>query len=225
MKIIIAPSKTMQFKDILKTNVYPDETYMRIHNKLKKLSKVNLGIAYNIKGKLLDETYKNVHEFDQLPENAALKTYTGLVFFGMDVDSYSEEEWEYAEKNLRILSAFYGELTPRTMIKQYRLDYKTKIDMELYKYRTYSFDEVVINLASKEFSKAVTTPMITIGFRDFEDGKYKNKATYAKQARGVLLNYLIKNQINSVEGIKEFSLMGYSFNLSLSNEESIIFTR
>lgn len=215
----------MQFQDRLEFDQYPDESYQRIYNKLKHLSKEKLGEVYSIKGKLLEETYYNIKHFDTLEDNAALKTYTGLVFFGLETDTYTEEDWDFAEDQVRILSAYYGALTPKTMIKPYRLDYKSKIDLDLYKYRRFSFDETVINLASNEFSKAVDTNMITIGFREFEDGKYKNKATYAKQARGVLLNYIIKNRIKSVEGIREFSLNGYSFNQDLSNEESIIFTR
>lgn len=215
----------MQFQDKKVFDKYPDESYKRIYNKLKRLSKEKLGNVYSIKGKLLDETYYNIKNYESLEENAALKTYTGLVYFGLETDTYTDDEWNFAENNIRILSAYYGEVTPKTMIKPYRLDFKSKVDMDLYKYRTFSFDETVINLASNEFSKAVTSNMITIGFREFENGTYKNKATYAKQARGVLLNYLIKNQINSVEGIKEFSLNGYVYNQDLSNEESIIFTR
>lgn len=225
MKIIISPSKTMQFSDKVLGRLYPDDSYKKIQNKLKKLSKENVGLAFNIKGDMLEKTYSNIRNFDSLEENAALKAYTGLVFFGLEIDSYTEKEWEYAENNVRILSAFYGELTPLTTIKPYRLDFKTKLDINLYDYRTFSFDETVINLASNEFSKAVKTPMITIGFREFENEKYVNKATYAKQARGVLLNYLIKNQVHSIDGIKEFSENGYTFNQDLSNEESIIFTR
>ncbi len=225
MKIIISPSKTMQFKDKLLTDTYPDESYKRIHYKLKKLSKENVGKAYNIKGDMLEGVFKNIRSFDTLEENAALKTYTGLVFKGLTLEEYTDKEWEYAEKNLRILSAYYGAITPRTMIKAYRLDFKTKFDMDLYKYRTFSFDETVINLASDEFNKAVQTPMITVGFREFQDGKYLNKATYAKQARGVLLNYLILNQVEDVEGIKAFHEMGYTYNPDLSNEELLMFTR
>lgn len=215
----------MQFQDKIITETYPDDSYKRIHNKLKKLSKKNVGLAYNIKGDMLLETYHNIRNIDELDSNAALKTYTGLVFKGLELDKYGDKEWDYAESSLRILSAFYGEVTPLTMIKPYRLDFKTKIDMDLYKYRTFSFDETVINLASDEFSKAVKTPMITIGFREYKDGLYLNKATYAKQARGVLLNYLILNQVEDVKGIIEFTEMGYSFNQELSNEELIIFTR
>lgn len=215
----------MQFKDKLISNIYPDDSYKRIHNKLKRLNKENIAKAYNIKGVMLDEVYHNIRNFDSLEENAALKTYTGLVFKGLSLEEYGSKEWEYAENNVKILSTYYGVLSPRTMIKPYRLDFKTKIDMELYKYRTFSFNETVINLASDEFSKAVKTSMVTIGFREFKDGKYLNKATYAKQARGVLLNYLILNQIENVEGIKAFNEMGYTYNPDLSNEELIMFTR
>ncbi len=225
MKIIISPSKSMQFKDRFTSEVYPDDSYKRIHNKLKKLSKNNLGAAFGIKGNILDQTYFNIRNNDDLESNTAIRAYTGFVYKGLNLELYSKDEWNYLNDNLIIISAYYGLLKPETMIKPYRLDYKAKIGMDLYKYRDFSFDETVINLASEEFSKAVQSPMITIGFREEVKGKFVNKPTYSKQARGVLLDYLIKNQVNTPEDIKGFSELDYKFNSELSDNNNIIFTR
>lgn len=225
MRIIISPSKTMQFVDLMKSDVYPDDSYKKIYNKLKRLSKNKLGAALGVKGNILEATYSNIKNFEDLESNMAIKAYTGFVFKGLEINSYSKKEWDYLSDNLRIVSAFYGLLHPTSMIKPYRLDYKAKVGIDLYSMREFSFDETVINLASGEFSKAVKSSMITIGFRDLVNGSYINKATYAKQARGVLLNYLIMNQVKSVKGIKEFSELGYCYNPDISDEESIIFTR
>ena len=225
MKIIISPSKSMQFTDTYTSDIYPDDSYIRIYNKLKRLSKQNLGSAFGIKGNILDQTYQNIRNNDELESNTAIRAYTGFVYKGLKLESYSKKQWEYLNKNLIIISAYYGLLKPETMIKPYRLDYKAKFGMDLYKYRKFTFDEVVINLASEEFSKAVQSPMITVGFREVVKGKYVNKPTYSKQARGVLLDYLIKNEVNSIEDIKMFSDLKYSFSKELSNNNQIIFTR
>jgi len=225
MKIIISPSKSMQFEDRYSTDVYPDESYKKIFKKLKVISKKNLGTAFGIKGNILDQTYYNIQNNDNLESNSAIRAYTGFVFKGLNLDLYSKEEWDYLNKNLIIISAYYGLLTPKTMIKPYRLDYKAKIGMDLYKYRKFSFEDTVVNLASEEFSKTVTSPMITVGFKEQVKGKFINKPTYSKQARGVLLDYLIKNQVNKLDEIKCFSELDYRFNSDLSDETNIVFTR
>ena len=49
--------------------------------------------------------------------------------------------------------------------------------------------------------------------------------TYAKNARGAMARYIVKNQIESIEGLKGFDLNGYSFNANLSDETNFTFTR
>ena len=89
-------------------------------------------------------------------------------------------------------------------------------------------DEILLNLASSEFSKLVDnkkTPMINIDFKEEKDGIFKSISTYSKKARGKFLNYLIKNQIDKLEDIKKIELDGYSLNEELSDEKNFIFTR
>ena len=91
-----------------------------------------------------------------------------------------------------------------------------------------SKDEVLLNLASGEFSKLIDNKkisMINIDFKEEKDGVYKSVSTYSKKARGEFLNYLIKNQINNLEDIKKVELDKYSLNKDLSDEKNFIFTR
>lgn len=67
--------------------------------------------------------------------------------------------------------------------------------------------------------------MVTVDFKEFKNGKYSSVSSFSKQGRGILLDYLIKNQITNIEDIKKFSKEGYSFNSELSNENTIIFSR
>ena len=71
-------------------------------------------------------------------------------------------------------------------------------------------DEVFLNLASNEYTKAIDTkvlksPMITANFKEFKDGDYKTVAIFSKRARGLMTRYIIDNNIDSIEGIKGFS--------------------
>jgi cytoplasmic iron level regulating protein YaaA (DUF328/UPF0246 family) len=126
------------------------------------------------------------------------------------------------------LDAFYGILEPGTLIKPYRLDMKVNIGVNLYnhwKIDDYFKNEIVINLASNEYSKMLNIPMINISFLQFKNGKYINQATYSKQARGLFLDYIILNKIENVELMKNFNRDNYQYNKNLSDESNMVFTR
>lgn len=228
MKIIVSPSKTMQFDDVDLNGEKPmffDRT-KEILSQLKSLSKERLGEMYKIKDNMLERVYCNILHFEELGENIAIKAYTGLAFKGLALDLYNDNNWKYLNENVLILSSFYGILKPNTLIKHYRLDFNCLSDL----YSTWNdigdyIDDFVINLASNEFSKMINKEMINVGFRDFSDGKYKNVSTYSKQARGSMLNYLILNNVQDVEGIKLFNERGYSYSYEMSDEYNLIFIR
>ena len=62
-------------------------------------------------------------------------------------------------------------------------------------------------------------------FKENKNGKFQSVSSFAKQGRGSMLNYLIKNKINDAEKIKEYSELGYSLNIELSDNNKFIFTR
>ncbi len=91
-------------------------------------------------------------------------------------------------------------------------------------------DKTLINLASGEYSKMIERKhfpyrIIDIDFKENKNGKFQSVSSFAKQGRGSMLNYLIKNRINVAEKIKEFSELGYSINNELSDKDKFIFTR
>lgn len=66
---------------------------------------------------------------------------------------------------------------------------------------------------------------ITIAFMEKCGNKYISKNTYSKIARGLMVNYLVKNNITNIEDIKNFNLDGYTFNKELSSENLFVFSR
>ena len=48
---------------------------------------------------------------------------------------------------------------------------------------------------------------------------------YAKKARGMMSNYIIKNKLNDPEELKGFNSDRYNFNHELSTETEFVFTR
>ena len=232
MKIIISPTKTQVegFSEYLndKELLFLD-SHKKILSILKKLTKKDIKKVMKIDKDMLENTYNNIKNYHDLKSSHAFSSFNGLVFKGLNKDSYKESEYRYIENNLRILDAFYGVLEPGTKIKLYRLDMKMKIGVNLYKYwdvKPYFKDEVVINLASSEFSKMLDgCNLVNISFLQYKEGKFINQATYSKQARGKFLNYLIKNKIENTKLMKKYCVDGYIFNEMLSNNNNLIFTR
>ena len=87
-------------------------------------------------------------------------------------------------------------------------------------------DELVINLASNEYSKAVKPKnVITVDFKETKNGELKIIGIFAKKARGLMSRYIIQNKITKPEDIKGFNVDGYEFREDLSNEKHYIFAR
>ena len=148
------------------------------------------------------------------------------------------------QDRLRILSGLYGILKPLDLIQPYRLEMGTKLNVgeanNLYKFWDSSLadslnnemneGDLLINLASAEYFKAVpkkilTSPMITPIFKEFKNGDYKIVMTYAKRARGLMVRYIIDNNINTIDELKGFDTEGYLYTESLSTESELVFTR
>ncbi|MCK5761986.1 MAG: YaaA family protein [Candidatus Izimaplasma sp.] len=232
MKIIISPSKTQKLARSSKLSdqslIFPKK-HNELQRRLIKLSKKELKKIMKIDKTLLDKTYNNIQNNANLPTFHAFESFNGLVFKGLNKEQYQIEEYDYIQKNIIILDAFYGILNPGTLIKSYRLDMKMKIGVNLYSFwdiNGYFFDELIINLASNEFSKMITSKnIINISFLQYKNNSYVNQATFSKQARGQFLNYLILNQIVNINKMTQFNGNNYSYNTILSNEFNIVFTR
>lgn len=241
MKIVFSPSKTMKHKDIRFSTKeminFPDKTKFLIEE-LKKFSKDEIEKIFKIKGNLLEETYNNIQNFENLESFDTLALYDGVTFRQLETHSYSNKNFDYLNENLFIFSALYGVLSPNTKIKPYRLDMSINFleEENLYKfwkeevnsYLTKFNEEIFINLASKEFSKILDYKkfnVIDIEFRQLVDGKLKNISTEAKKARGLLLNYLVINEVDDLEKIKEFKEAGYKFSEEDSSSNYFLFIK
>ena len=245
MKIIFSPSKEMREENIFenkkiefteskfkaKTNILMSVLKEKSIDEIKNIMK--------LKGELLNKTYKDIQDYDKLKSIPTISMYYGVSFKELELEDYSEKSLKYLKNNLLILSALYGISLPFDLLKKYRLDMTMSIiDKGLYSFwkkdvtdyisNILNKDEILLNLASGEFSKVIDNkkiPMINIDFKEEKDGVYKSVSTYSKKARGKFLNYLIKNQINNLEDIKKVELDKYSLNKDLSDEKNFVFTR
>ena len=88
----------------------------------------------------------------------------------------------------------------------------------------------ILNLASEEYSKVLNfkkigCKVVTPTFKTEKNGILKTVGILSKRARGMMANFIIKNQIEYPQHLKEFSKNGYSFDASLSCENKLIFIK
>ncbi|MEA3422494.1 MAG: YaaA family protein [Bacillota bacterium] len=243
MKILLSPSKTRNIKsDNLIKKDFTIPLFIKeanyIADQIKEIDIGNLGRIMKIKKELLDSTFENYSNFENLEELPAIHSYSGVVFNEIKLDIFNKEQVNYLASNLRILSAMYGVLRPFDGIKNYRLDMNAKVlDMTNYQFWKEKINEesieldveskeLVLNLSSEEFSKMLTFKYVKVDFKEKkEDDSYKIVGIYAKKARGKMVNYLILNRIETIDGVKKFIVDGYGYNEELSNDSNIVFTR
>jgi cytoplasmic iron level regulating protein YaaA (DUF328/UPF0246 family) len=176
----------------------------------------------------------------------ALLAFNGDVYTGLEASSFNEDDFNFAQKHLRILSGLYGLLKPLDLMQPYRLEMGTKLASKRGK-NLYEFwgeritqrlndsmatnnDEVLVNLASNEYFKSVVTeslnhPVLTPVFKDKKNGQYKVISFFAKKARGMMARYVIQNRLTQIEQLKAFDLGDYTFSQNDSDNKQMVFTR
>lgn len=227
----------------------------KLVGQLKRLSSSEISSLMKISDKLgvlNANRYQTWHsKFDTTDAKQALLAFQGDVYQGMKADEFKPQDFNYAQEHLRILSGLYGLLRPLDLIQPYRLEMGTKLTHaklqklsadNLYQFWNDKLTEAVnrqleklnsksiINLASNEYFKALnpqllTGEIITPVFKDWKNGKYQIISFYAKKARGMMAAYLIKNEIENINAIKDFAEAGYSYNAELSGDRELVFTR
>ena len=248
MKIIISPAKKMNIDDdIFEYRSKPVffEQAEEIMNYMKNLSYDECKTIWKCSDKLAQLNYDRVVNMDlNYRLTPALFSYEGIQYQYMGARVLSRDALEYLQDNLRILSGFYGILKPLDGVVPYRLEMQSKFinykNKDLYEYwadkiANSLFEEtnLIINLASKEYSKCVEkylknspgTKFITCVFGEINGDKVIEKGTLAKMARGEMVRYLAQNKICDLEGLKRFDKLEYKYSQEKSNENTYVFIK
>jgi len=252
MLVVISPAKTLDFETPARTNIasmpkFLDDSQTLVE-RMRELAPADIAKLMKISDKLsvLNSTRYETWSLPFTPDNAkqALLAFKGDVYTGLDAETLAPEQDEYAQQHLRILSGLYGIVKPLDLIQPYRLEMGTKLSntrgKDLYQFwgdkitdslnAELEQNDVLINLASNEYFKSVRPKslkarIITPVFKDTKNGVQKIISFYAKKARGLMVRYMIDNQINHAEALKNFDVTGYQFEASQSSENEWVFTR
>jgi len=254
MLIVISPAKTLDFETppTVKKSTQPAflERSAQLVTDARKLSPDQVGALMGISDKLAELNHQRFMNWG-LPFTAAnakqsLLAFKGDVYTGLDADSMSAADFNFAQKHLRILSGLYGLLRPLDLMQPYRLEMGLKFANQGGKnlYEFWGSDitdklnsqlkalksEVLLNLASNEYfravqAKALHADVITPVFKDLKSGKYRVISFFAKKARGQMTRYIIDQRLDDVAGIKKFRVGGYRYNKAESTARDWVFTR
>ena len=254
MLMVISPAKKLDVESpsTVKKNtqplLLPDAE--QLIDELKKLAPQEVSSLMHISDKLGTLNYDRYQEWQLpfTPDNAkqAILTFKGDVYVGLDAESLSKSELDFAQQHLSILSGLYGVLRPLDLMQAYRLEMGTrfentrgnnlyafwgdKITQQLNKQLKKNKSQTLVNLASTEYFKSVdisslNADVVTPIFKDEKNGVYKIISFYAKKARGLMAAYAIKNGITDAKGLKRFTVDGYAYKADQSNDKEWVFTR
>ena len=254
MLVLLSPAKTLDFETppTVEANSKPRflEDSQELIDQLQHLKSAEVGKLMSVSEKISD---LNVQRFNSWKtpftvKNAkpAAMAFRGDVYQGLDADTLSSDDFDFAQSSVRILSGLYGILRPLDLIQPYRLEMGTRFTNKrgsnLYKFwgdtLTQSLNQeitagkhaAVVNLASNEYFKAVKAPqlqapLITPAFRDWKNGEYKMISFFAKKARGMMARYVVDQRLQSPEELKKFDTDGYAYSEADSTADTWVFLR
>jgi cytoplasmic iron level regulating protein YaaA (DUF328/UPF0246 family) len=254
MLTLISPAKTLDFETPAVTDIHTQGEFLdhsaELIDQLKLQSPEDISALMKLSSKLSELNVQRYHDwclpFDQNNAKAAVLAFKGDVYTGLDAESFSEEDFFYAQSHLGILSGLYGLLRPLDLIQPYRLEMGTKfgntrganlytfwgaiITDEINQRLALSNSNILVNLASNEYFKAVkvkqlNAELITPVFKDEKNGQYKIISFYAKKARGLMAAYIIQNKVTNVKQLCEFDVAGYRFVAAESDAQTLTFKR
>ncbi|MFE4111568.1 peroxide stress protein YaaA [Kosakonia sp. YIM B13611] len=254
MLILISPAKTLDYQSPLATTRFTQPELLDHAQQLiktaRKLSEPQIKALMGISDKLADLNATRFHDWqpDFTPDNArqAILAFKGDVYTGLQAETFSEADFDFAQQHLRMLSGLYGVLRPLDLMQPYRLEMGIRLEnakgKDLYQFWDDTIthklndaiaaqgDDIVINLASDEYFRSVKIQklkarVIKPVFLDEKNGKFKVISFYAKKARGLMSRYIIEQRLTKPEQLAGFDSEGYFFDEEASVQDEMVFKR
>ena len=246
MRIIIAPAKKMVVDtDSFAVDDLPQflEQAERLKAVLQTMSPKKLQSLWKCSDAIAKLNVERLEHMD-LRRNLtpAIIAYEGIQYRYMAPGVMETAHLDYLREHLRILSGFYGLLRPFDGVTPYRLEMQAQLKVDgcrdLYQFwgdrlarQLAAETDFVLNLASKEYSKAVephlpeSVRFVTCAFGEWKGGKVIEKGTQCKMARGQMVRWMAEHKIEDPENLRAFDQLGYRFHGELSAENRFVFLK
>lgn len=252
MIIILSPAKRLDYDTPAPTDKISQVLFNQESEYIGKLSydlgRDKLKKLMNLSDNLADITQKRFENFisNSPQQKQALFVFNGDVYEKMNRSNYNELDIEFAQKKLRIISGVYGVLRPLDQIKPYRLEmsvklenkdgkdlyafWKDKVTHKLSKEVLQEKDNILLNLASNEYSSVIDKKnfkgrIIEVIFKEYRDGKLRNIPINSKRARGMMADFIIKNHIEDINELENFDISGYKYSNDNSSFNEMVFIK
>ncbi len=254
MLAIISPAKRLDFASPAPTRKHTQPGFLEesseLIDELRQLAPPDIADLMGISSALADlnaERYAIWRTpFSRKNARQAILAFKGDVYMGLDATTYTERDFTWAQKHVRILSGLHGLLKPLDLIQPYRLEMGTRLTTKrganLYEFWngkvTAALNEAIaaqkqpllINLASNEYFNVldagrIDARIITPTFKDLKNGRYKFISFFAKKARGLMTSYIVKNRVSTLKALRGFDWQGYRFCKAQSSADEWVFLR
>lgn len=249
LTVLLSPSKKLdetKSKISNSSELIFKEDSLKLVDIMKNYKKEDIQKLMSLSDSLTELNYNRFQSFKNefsLNENSkqAMYLFKGDVYDKMDVNNYTENDLNFAQAHIRILSGLYGYVRPLDLIQPYRLEMGKKVvnseGADLYafwknktvtKINEENPNGYIINLASNEYFKSIDkkslkATLININLKQNKNGQVKTIGLMAKRARGLMADYIIKNKIEDLKSIKEFNSEDYVFREDLSDDKNFTF--
>ena len=254
MLVLLSPAKKLDYDSSVRTTKHTQPLFVEQAQglidvlKTKSASEVAslMSLSDNL-AKLNVERYQAwTPKFTQTNARQAALAFNGDVYEGLDAAALSDDQLDWAQEHIAILSGLYGVLRPLDLMQPYRLEMGTRLatskGKNLYDYWGSDIanylnerlakqgSDVVVNLASEEYFKSVDlkalkAKVVQCVFQDEKNGAWKIISFHAKRARGLMARYIIDKQIDDPAKLKAFDVDGYAFHADASTELKLVFRR
>ena len=184
MLALISPAKTLDYETALPTDTYTQPRLLQQSQQLidvcRKLSATEIASLMTVSEKIANLNLGRFRDwnadFDFSNARQAMFAFKGDVYTGLDAYDLDNQDIDFAQQHLRMLSGLYGLLRPLDLMMPYRLEMGTKLH-NTRGHNLYEFwgniitDQInqdlanidakaLVNLASDEYYKSVNEKKI-----------------------------------------------------------------
>ena len=254
MLAIISPAKRLDYDSPVPTRKHTQPQFLddsaELIGELRQLAPPDIadlmGISSNLAETNADRYATWQPPFTRRNARQAILAFKGDVYLGLDAYAYTERDFTWAQKHIRILSGLHGLLKPLDLVQPYRLEMGTRLKTgrgrDLYGFWggkvTDSLNEalaaqrqpLLINLASNEYFNVldagrIDARIVTPTFLDLRNGRYRFLSFFAKRARGAMTSYIVRNRVSTLKALRAFDWEGYRYSRERSRSDDWVFLR
>ncbi len=240
MLILTSPAKTLDYEKPFQAPYQTQPSFLKqsaeLVEVLKGMSVPQLEKLMSVSTEIADVNVKRfqIWQPKHTMENSrpAIVAYSGRIYEQIHENSYTEQQSSYLQESLRIVSGLYGILKPYDLIQPYRLEmniplanskgkdlyvfWKDLLTQNLNHEIEQRSEACVISLASLEYLSAVDVkslkaPLISIVFNQQKKGKIHSFGLLNRKARGMMIDFMVKNRVYDIKQLETFDTEGYQF--------------